>query len=114
MEEYDDDILGYELSYELKDWKEPPAEPLPVPTGLNDEDDARRYLARTFNAGFHCRRCDGNWEQEHSMCPVCSQTMGAWAVGAIGAEAARTRSEVTRKQRAAWKKKRKTKAPWQG
>jgi hypothetical protein len=83
-----DDILGYELGYELKDWEELPAEPLPVPTGLNDEDDARRYLARTFSAGFHCTRCDGYWEQEHSKCPVCPS---AWR--ALGTVTARGRNE---------------------
>ena len=97
------------LDYELPEGCDGllPCEPLPVPTGLNDEDDARRYLAQTFNAGFHCRRCDGHWEQEHASCPVC---IDGWRdpTGPIGPQGA---TQVSRAQRkAAFRRRQKT---WQ-
>src|ERR1035437_2406003 len=68
----DDDILSYKRPAGYDGRATEP--PLAVPTGLNCEDDARRYLAQKFGAGYHCRRCDGYWEQKYVACPVCPDT----------------------------------------
>lgn len=47
---------------------------VPIPTGLSDEEDAKRHLAFKFDDGIgFCRNCEGHYKMEgtHNLCPVC-------------------------------------------
>lgn len=47
----------------------------PVPTGLNDEDDARRLLAIKFNSRF-CPNCETYYDEGvGAFCPACFDTL---------------------------------------
>jgi hypothetical protein len=62
MDDYPVDTEG--LDGQLVEYKEDvgPA-PIPPPTGLSDEDDARAYLAQRFN-GLFCPNCEYYWNRE--------------------------------------------------
>lgn len=74
---YNDPLGLNECSAVLpNDHPDPP--PLPVPTGLTDEEDAARYMALRFNpdAGF-CPNCEGVYESQpyDRYCPICIEPL---------------------------------------
>lgn len=79
--EHYDDPLGTDACAPPSSLDDYTAEPVPVITGLSDEEDALRHLRHKFEPGLgFCRNCEGTYKCEMdnnvvltTWCPACQR-----------------------------------------